>query len=53
MEKQEDNVLDGTFKVAAHWNTGFSAEITLTNNTDEVIHDWVVAFDLPYDIVNI
>lgn len=53
VEKQENNVLDGTFKVAAHWNTGFSAEITLTNNTDEVIHDWAVAFDLPYDIVSI
>ena len=34
----------------AHWNTGFTGEITLTNTTDEVIHNWVVAFDLPYEM---
>lgn len=50
-EKQEGNI-QGTFKVHSHWNAGFSGEITLTNTTDEVIHNWVVAFDLPYDIVN-
>lgn len=54
VEKQEQGkTLDGTFRVVSHWNSGFRAEITLTNNTDEVIHDWVVAFDLPYDIVGI
>lgn len=28
-------------------------EVTLTNTTDEVIHNWAVAFDLPYAIENV
>ena len=42
--------MEGTFRVLDHWNTGFNGEITLTNVTGEVIHDWEVAFDLPYEI---
>lgn len=49
----QENALDAIFRVVSHWNSGFSAEITLTNNTNAEIHNWVVAFDLPYDIVNI
>ncbi|MCM1186213.1 MAG: cellulose binding domain-containing protein [Lachnoclostridium sp.] len=45
--------ISGTFKVTAHWNTGFNGEIALTNTTEEAIHNWVVAFDLPYEIENI
>ncbi len=52
-EDKHEGTMEGTFKVNSHWNTGFSGEITLKNTTDEVIHNWVVAFDLPYDIVNI
>ncbi len=44
------STIDGAFRVVAHWNTGFTGEITLTNTTDEVIHNWVVAFDLPYEM---
>lgn len=51
-EPEQEGGLAGMFRVVSHWNTGFSAEITLTNTTDDVIHNWVVAFDLPYEIVN-
>lgn len=51
--KPEQEGLAGEFRVVSHWDTGFSAEITLTNITDEVIHNWGVAFDLPYEIVNL
>ncbi|MDE7269070.1 MAG: cellulose binding domain-containing protein [Acetatifactor sp.] len=42
--------IEGAFRVVSNWNTGFTGEITLTNTTDEVIHNWVVAFDLPYEL---
>lgn len=45
--------LKGEFKVVSQWNTGFDGEITLTNTTEEVIHNWVVDFDLPYEITSI
>lgn len=51
-EPEQEGGLAGMFRVVSHWNTGFSAEITLTNTTDDVIYNWVVAFDLPYEIVN-
>lgn len=51
--QEQGKALDGIFRVVSHWNCGFNGEITLTNNTDEVMHNWVVAFDLPYDIVSI
>lgn len=50
---RREGTIEGAFRVVSHWDTGFSGEITLTNTTDEVIHNWVVAFDLPYEIVNI
>lgn len=43
----------GVFRVITHWNAGFTGTITLTNTTDEVIHNWMVAFDLPYEITNL
>lgn len=43
----------GAFRVVSHWSTGFNAEITLTNMTEETIHDWEVVFDLPYDIESV
>lgn len=42
--------IEGAFRVVSNWNTGFTGEITLTNTTDKVIHNWVVAFDLPYEL---
>lgn len=53
VEDSRKGTIEGTFRVISHWNTGFNGEITLTNTTDEVIHNWVVAFDLPYEIENI
>lgn len=44
---------NGMFRVTSHWNSGFIGEITLTNTTDEVIHDWAVDFEFPYEIVSI
>lgn len=52
-EDSRKGTIEGTFRVISHWNAGFNGEITLTNTTDEVIHNWVVAFDLPYEIENI
>lgn len=52
-EDSHEGNIEGMFRVVTHWNTGLSGEITLTNTGAEVIHDWVVAFDLPYDIVDI
>ena len=45
--------ITGAFELVSRWETGFNARITLTNTTDEVVHDWVVAFDLPYEIESI
>lgn len=50
---ERKGTVDGAFRVVSHWNTGFNGEITLTNTKDEAIHNWIVAFDLPYEIANI
>lgn len=50
---ERKGTVDGAFRVVSHWNTGFNGEITLTNTKDEAIHNWTVAFDLPYEITNI
>ena len=35
------------FAVSSSWSTGFSADVTITNNSAAVISGWSVAFDLP------
>ena len=49
---EEGNGIQGSFKVVSQWNDGFNGEITLANETEEVIHNWMVKFDLPYEITN-
>lgn len=51
-EEGQEQTIEGAFRVVSRWNTGFVGEITLTNHTGENIHNWTVAFDLPYEIVN-
>ena len=34
------------FKVLADWGSGYTAQLKLTNETDEPMTDWRVAFDL-------
>ena len=43
-----------TFSVEDSWNTGFTANITFTNSSDEPIPgDWVIEFDANFSIVNL
>lgn len=52
-EISKDDRITGSFKMTSQWNDGFNGEITLQNMTNEVIHNWRVEFDLPYEITNI
>lgn len=52
-EISQDDKITGSFKMTSQWNDGFNGEITLQNMTNEVIHNWRVEFDLPYEITNI
>ena len=36
-----------TFKKASDWGSGFTGEITITNNTGKTIKDWQVTFTMP------
>ncbi len=45
--------IEGMFKVVSQWNTSFVGEITLTNTTEEVIHNWTINFDFPYEITSL
>ncbi len=43
----------GFFRVVSQWDNAFNGEITLTNTSDEVLHNWVIDFDMPHEIVQI
>lgn len=45
--------VNGFCRVVSQWENAFNGEITLTNNSDEVIHNWVVDFYMPHEIVQI
>lgn len=47
----EDYSID--FKETSKWDSGFNANITITNNTDKDIEDWVLEFDFDADITDI
>ncbi|MBO4650334.1 MAG: cellulose binding domain-containing protein [Clostridiales bacterium] len=36
---------DAVFEITNDWTQGFTGRITITNNTDAVIEDWVLEFD--------
>ena len=40
-------------KIASDWGSGYTAEITITNNGATAINGWTLEFDLPATIVNI
>ncbi len=41
------------YTVVNDWGSGFQADITITNNTEKVLEDWVLEFDYDRDITNI
>lgn len=42
-----------TFKKASDWGSGFTGEITITNNTGKTIKDWQVTFTMPATVSSI
>jgi chitinase len=47
------NGLTETVKITSDWGSGFTAEVSVINSGASLIDDWIVKFDMPYDIVNI
>ncbi len=41
------------FKLTDYWETGFCGEIAITNNSDAVVEDWALEFDLDSHFVSI
>ena len=41
------------FSIISDWNTGFTANFSLSNNQNSSLDGWVVEFDAPFDIDNI
>ncbi len=41
------------YSVVNDWGSGFNANITITNNTDKALEDWVLEFDYDRNITNI
>lgn len=41
------------YSLVSDWGSGFSASISITNNTEYTIEDWVLAFDFCRTITNI
>jgi chitinase len=42
-----------SFKVASDWGSGFTAAMTIQNNTTTPVHGWTLEFDFDRDITNI
>lgn len=38
------------FSITSDWGDGYTASITITNDTNKTIRDWVLSFDFDYDI---
>lgn len=54
-ESEETNAEDYTveYHLDSDWGSGFSGTITITNNTDWVLEDWVIEFDFAREISSI
>ena len=46
----EDYTID--FKVTNDWGSAFNGEISITNNTEEDIEDWILEFDFNREITS-
>lgn len=44
---------DVSYNVTRSWESGFNAQIDITNTGDTTIENWAITFDLPYEIINI
>ena len=42
-----------TFTLNEYWNGGYNVSVKVNNTSDEVIHNWYLAYNENYDIVNI
>lgn len=51
--KLEADSYNAEFCLTSDWESGYTGTLTITNNTDKVIKDWVLAFDFDYSIDNI
>ena len=43
--ENESNKFDVKYTVNSDWNTGYSSTITIVNNSNKVLEDWVLEFD--------
>ena len=41
------------YQLEDDWGSGYTAKITITNNTDHELEDWVLEMDFPRTIKNI
>ncbi len=44
---------DVQLNVTSEWNTGFNADVSITNTSDEPIEAWTLSFEGNFDITNI
>ncbi len=40
------------FSVANEWNTGFTGNIQITNNSNQMINGWQLVFNAPFEVTN-
>lgn len=49
-QQVEDSNYTIAFKVTSDWGQAFNGEISITNNTEETIEDWILEFDFDRNI---
>ena len=49
-EAENYNVI---FNLTGHWSGGYNATVRIENASDEIIHNWYIAYNSSYDISNI
>ena len=55
-QKNEFEVKEGfevSFSIASSWEGAFIGEVIITNNTNEVFHNWALEFEMPHEIIRI
>jgi len=49
----KDDAYDIDYAVSSDWGSGFTADISIKNNTDSTLEDWVLEFDFDREITEI
>ena len=53
LQEKTDRNYNIEYKVESDWGSGFTANITITNNSDETLEDWILEFDYSRSITHI